>query len=56
MNFISRIKTKNYIWNNVQNADEFGFFYQMPPTQTIEPTPIPGRKKEEEKKYMLSMR
>ncbi len=34
---------------NDVNADEFGLFFQIPPTQTIAPAHIPGMKKQKER-------
>ena len=41
-------KLQNYSLNDMWNADEFGLFYQLAPTQTIAPAPIPGRMRKKE--------
>ena len=42
-------KLRSYSLNDIWNADEFGLFYQLPPTQTIAQAPIPGRKRKKKR-------
>ena len=49
---ILRVKLSKYSVNDNFNADECALYYRLPPTTTIGPGPLPGKKKE---KYRVSV-
>ena len=48
-----RVELNNYAVNDIFNADERALYYRLPPTTTMGPEPLPGKKKEEHRVTVL---